>query len=333
MRRIPFGLATMLIMAATSGQVSAQTWSDTLFHESSHDFGTVARGAKLRYTFWLVNTTNSDIRILNYRAKCGCTKVEIGATTVPPGTRTPIEATLDTTRFQGVKNSGLTLVLQGSSYAEKDLGLSCFIRGDVLLDPGVADFGVLGRNDLSRASVAMNLSYLGGQPGWQITGARTISDHVTAKITGHQSPGGGLQYQITATLNPGIPSGQFKDEITLLTNDSSSPTIPISVVANVQATVSVAPGNLVFGRVKAGQTITKPVMVRSGQNFKILGTNSSKTELTTPKIPDGEGTAQMLMVTFTAPSQPGPYHADMFVNTNLKDEAPAKFTAFATVEP
>jgi len=325
-------LAVWAILALGAVPASAQSWSDTLFPEASHDFGTVARGTKLRYTFWLVNTTSSDINILSWRPKCGCTEVKVGAQNVPPGTRTPIEATLDTTRFQGVKHSGLTLVLNGPSYAEKDLNLACFIRGDVLLDPGVVDFGTLGRGN--KPAVVLNLSYLGGQPGWRVTSASTISKHISAKVDGpFQSPGGGLQYQITATLNPSVPTGYFKDEITLGTNDPSSPSIPISVAANVQAAVVVSPGNLVFGRVKAGQTITKDILVRSSQKFKITGSNSAKGDLLASKAPDVEGPIHRLTITLKAPMQPGPYNAEMQIDTNLKDEPPAKLTAFATVVP
>lgn len=334
MRRAILTLAASAALVLLARPSPAQTWSDALFPEASHDFGTVARGTKLRYTFWLVNTTNSDIKVLSWRAKCGCTDVKVGARDIPPGTRTPIEATLDTTRFQGTKNSGLTLVLNGPGYAEKDLSLSCFIRGDVLLDPGVADFGLLGRGAAAKTPLVMNLSYLGGQPGWQIVGAGTISQHVTAKVDGpFQGPGGGLQYQVTATLNPSVPSGYFKDEITLKTNDPNASAIPISVVANVQAAVVVSPGNLVFGRVKAGQTVTKDVLVRSNQKFKITGATSAKADLSASKLPESEGQLHRLTITLKAPTQPGPYNAEMQVATSLKDEPSAKFTAFATVVP
>ena len=325
------GATLALTLAATPA--SAQGWNpDALFHEASHDFGAVARGTKLRYTFWLVNTTNTDIHIVGWQAKCGCTDVKVGARDIPPGTRTPIEATLDTTRFQGVKNSGLTLNLNGPGYAQKDLNLTCFIRGDILLDPGVADFGAIARG--KKSAVVMNLTYLGGKPGWLITGANTIGKNVSAEVKGpFQAAGGGLQYQITATLDPSAPSGYLKDEITLVTNDSSSRTIPISVSATIQAAVVVSPGNLVFGRVKAGETVRKEVLVRSSQKFKITGITSPKGEITASAPADVEGPLQKITITLKAPTQPGPFHAEMQVATNLKDEPPAKFTAYATVVP
>src|SRR6185312_16958018 len=115
-------------------------WFDVIFPEKSHNFGTVARGSKLRYAFRLVNRTSHDIHILDTRTKCGCTDVKVGARDVPPGTQTTIEATIDTTKFLGYKASGLTLVLDRPSFVEVDLNLICFIRGDVMLNPGQVDF-------------------------------------------------------------------------------------------------------------------------------------------------------------------------------------------------
>jgi len=227
--------------------------------------------------------------------------------------------------IQIIKYFFIYLSLAAAAAAEIDVQL-------ILLDPGVVDFGNIARG--GKPSVVLNLSYLGGQPGWKITKAATISSHVQATINGpFQGPGVGLQYQITAKLNPSVPTGYFKDEITLSTDDPSSPTIPISVAANVQAAVVVSPGNLVFGRVKAGQTITRDVLVRSSQKFKITGSTSPKGDLTASKVSDAEGPLHRVTITLKAPMQPGPYNAEMQIDTNLKDEPPAKFTAFATVVP
>ncbi len=332
MRRVISLLAVWGVLAIGTASASAQAWTpDALFPESAHDFGTVARGAKLRYTFWLVNTTNSDIQIVGWQPKCGCTEVKVGARTVPPGTRTPIEATLDTTRFPNQKkNSGLTLNIAGPTYAQKDLNITCYIRGDLLLDPGVADFGIVARGN--KPAMVMNLTYRGNQAGWAINGAKTISEHVTAEIKGpFQAAGGGIQYQITANLNPSAPPGTLKDEIVLKTNDPNNPAIPISVSATVQAAVVISPGNLVFGRVKPGQTVTKDILVRSSQKFKITDAKSVRAELSAGKVGEVEAPLQKLTITLRAPMQPGPFNAEMQVSTNLKDEPPAKFTAYATV--
>src|SRR5262249_52119844 len=121
-------------------------WLTTVFPERAYDFGNVARGSQLRHTFPVVNRTNLDIRIADKRTKCGCTDVRIGAHVIPPGTQTTVEATINTTNFQGYKASGLTLILDRPAFVEVDLNLTCFIRGDLVLNPGQIDFGTVRRS-------------------------------------------------------------------------------------------------------------------------------------------------------------------------------------------
>jgi hypothetical protein len=327
---------TLLVSAAWvllgAGASEAQNWVDSVIPERSHDFGTVARGSRLRHAFRVVNTTNFDIHIADWRTKCGCTDVKVGAREIPPGTQTMVEATVDTTKFQGYKASGLTLVLDRPQYMELDLNLNCFIRGDVLLSPGHVDFGVVARK--AKPTVMLTLTYTGGQSDWAVTKMQTISPLISAQLRElEHSPGSPVQYQLLATLDPGAPSGYFKDEISLLTNDSSSPRIPISVAANVQAAVSVSPAILNLGRVRPGQVVTQRVLVRAGQPFRLTEMKGRGSELTAT-APAGEArTLYVVTVTLKAPGQPGPYNGLLEIGTDLKDEPPAKVTAFATVTP
>ena len=84
-------------------------WVAQVFPERSYDFGNVAHGSVVRYAFPIVNRTEFEVRIVDWKTKCGCTNVRVGSKVIPPGTQTTIEATIDTTRFQGQKASGLTL--------------------------------------------------------------------------------------------------------------------------------------------------------------------------------------------------------------------------------
>ena len=107
----------LLFWLLGSGVVAGYTraedsdWLSGVFPERAYDFGTVARGSQIRHAFLVVNRTDSDIRIADWRAKCGCTDVRVGARVIPPGTQTTVEATINTTKFQGHKPSGLTLIL------------------------------------------------------------------------------------------------------------------------------------------------------------------------------------------------------------------------------
>jgi len=330
MRRIPILLA---IWAALIGRSAvAQNWVDTIFPERAFDFGTVARGSKVHHTFRLINLTSQEIHIADWRTKCGCTEVRVGARAIPPGTQTSIDAVIDTTKFLGYKASGLTLVLDRPNFVEIDLNLSCFIRGDIILNPGQADFGAVQRS--SRPTLNLNLSYGGGVPNWGITKMQTRSKHVTAKLQElGRSSEGQMQYALSVNLKPTVSNGYFKDEITLLTNDPSSPTIPVSVTATVQSAIVLSPSIINLGHVKPGAVVKKKVIVRSSQPFKLVNLKASKDELSGTPDPEGARPIHTVDLTFKAPTQAGPFNAVLEIETDCKDEPPAKLSTFATVTP
>jgi hypothetical protein len=319
----------------------AQSWVDQVLPERTFDFGTVARGSQVRHSFKLVNRLDQDLHIVTWKTKCGCTEARVGGrevasgpVTIPPGTQTNVEAVIDTTRFLGVKQSGLTLVFDRPNYVEVDLNLSCLIRGDIVLNPGTADFRVVPRSSPEKPNVTLRLTYAGGQPNWGITRMQTRSNHVVAKLQEQgRSADGQVHYLLTATLDPKDLNGYFKDEVTLFTNDPSGPTIPVSVTANVQAAVTVSPSPMMLGPVKAGQVVKKVVLVRSAKPFKVTSVKPGTDDLTATPDADGSRTLHTLNLAFKAPSQPGPFNTVVEVETDLKDEPPARLTVFATVAP
>jgi hypothetical protein len=334
MRRIsPIVAAWAFAGLATVAPAQVTNWSDVIFPEHAHDFGTVARGSKVKHSFKLVNSTNQTIHITDWRTKCGCTDVKVGAREIPPGTQTFVEATLDTTKFQGYKASGLTLVFDRPSFAEKDLALTCFIRGDVLLTPGSVDFGEVNRTNAQPQVLTLN--YLGGQTNWGVLKLTTLSDHITAKLEelpGTRTPSS-VQYRLTASLKPSTPVGYFRDEIVLETNDPQSPKIPVSVTANVQANVVLSPRVLPMGTIRPGQTVSKDVLVRAGRAFTISGVETPVEGLAISQDDSEARPLHKVRVTLTAPAKPGPFHAQVGLKTSLEDEPPAELSVFATVVP
>lgn len=331
MRRVARLLVALLApMAATPAL--AQGWVNIVFPNREHNFGTVARGSKIHHSFKVVNTLQQEIHIVTFRPKCGCTDVKLGAQTIPPGTQTVIEAVVDTTKFVGPKESGLTLVIDRPVFQEIDFRLNCFIRGDLTLTPGEVNFGVVNRS--GGKAEGISLLYVGAQTDWAVTKMQTLSNHVTARLTEQpRSAGSPITYALSVTLNPSAPVGILKDEITLFTNDPTSPTIPVSVSAVVQSNVTVTPSVMALGQVRAGESIERTILVRSNQPFLVAGMKSNKPEFALAPAGDKPAPLHQLKATFKAPSQPGPFHAVIEVETDVKGEASAKINVFATVVP
>jgi len=333
MRRSSLLLALLAGFSTAAAQAQDAEWIGSVFPQRVHDFGNVARGAQVRYAFPVVNRTNSEVHIANWTTKCGCTDVKVGARLIPPGTQTTIEATLDTTRFQGHKDSGLTLVLDRPSLVSVELNMTCFIRGEITLTPGQFDFGTVRRSD-KLPSITLTLTYAGGRPEWEIAEMKTQSAKVKAVAERvNRSTSGLNQWTVTATLQPAIANGYFKDEVTLITNDPTAQTIAISVVANIQSAVSVSPSIINFGSIRPGQSVTKIVHVRSSTPFLLTKIEANKPDLQAVEQQPGSSPDHAVNVTIQAPAGAGPFHGIVMIDSDLKDEPPAQIKTFATILP
>jgi hypothetical protein len=332
MRR--FFLLCLTWAVCWSPTARGESWVESVLPERSFDAGTVARGSKVRHSFRLVNRLDQDVKISTWKTKCGCTEVRVGAMTIPPGTQTTVEAVLDTSKFLGYKPSGLTLVLERPAYTEVDLNLSCYIRGDVSLNPGLADFGTVSRTAGSKPTLTLGLTYQGSQVNWGVTRMQNRIPFVKARLQEQsRSPGGPVQYHLTVTLDPSEVNGFVKDEILLYTNDSTAPTIPVAVSAQVQGAVTVSPSPLILGPIKVGQVVKKSVLVRAARPFKLTDLKPSRADLTVTPDQDASKPIHKLDLSLKVPDQPGPFNAVVEIATDLSDEPPAKLTTFATIVP
>lgn len=334
MRWMRFDRLTLVFLLATAcatARGQGYEWLDAALPERAFDFGTVARGSQLRHAFPIVNRGDQEIRILEWRTKCGCTDVKVGAKSIPPGTQTTVEVTVDTTRFLGPKPSGLTLIFEAPSYVQVDLNTNCYIRGDILTSPGQLDFGIVRRSDKA-PTAALSITYAGGRPGWTVTAMQTQTDHIEARFQeAAPTTVGQPSFSLTATLKPTAPNGYFKDEVTLDTSDGQK--IPISVVANIQSAVALTPSIINFGQVKPGQSVTKTVLVRSDKPFSIASLETSQPYLQGEDQTKGAQPVHSVKLTLKAPDQPGAFHSVMRVKTDIPDEPEAVLKAFATVTP
>ncbi len=328
-------IAPLLLMvglgAADPGAAPDGDWRTVVFPERAYDFGVVARGSRIRHAFPVVNRTNSEIRIVDWKTKCGCTDVKVGARVIPPGAQTTIEATIDTTKFQGFKASGLRVMLDKPVWAEIDLNLTCIIRGDLTMAPGHFDFGVVKR--AAKPPVAtLTLTYAGGRSDWEITGLKTQTAAVKAEAKElDRTADGQIHWRITATLQPGAGPGFFKDEITVISNDPGHASFPISVAASIQGAVTVTPSIINFGTLEPGQSVTKIIHVRSTSPFTITKLASTGKEVEAKESKEGPAADHVVNLVLHAPTAPGPLHAMIDVQTDIKDEPPVRVKTFANV--
>lgn len=98
------------VNSGSSAQKSGSTGtSELIFREYQHDFGKVAEGEKLSYTFIFDNKGTSDLIISSVTTTCGCTVPKFDKKPVAPGTNGSIEVVFDTSGRSGTQTKIITV--------------------------------------------------------------------------------------------------------------------------------------------------------------------------------------------------------------------------------
>lgn len=79
------------------------------FPETQHDFGTVAEGKVVDYTFHLQNKGTSALTIKDVKTSCGCTAALLSKDTIEPGQEGTLKVELDTKNRSGKLSRTITV--------------------------------------------------------------------------------------------------------------------------------------------------------------------------------------------------------------------------------
>lgn len=104
-------------------------------------------------------------------------------------------------------------------------------------------------------------------------------------------------------------------------------------MASIEREPRVLPSPLILGQVKAGQTVTNTLLVRSSQAFKLSSVKPNRERLSVASLDEVAKQAHMVILSFKAPEQSGPFNAIVDIMSDLKDKPPVKIYAFAMFVP
>jgi hypothetical protein len=320
-------LALLLLVVGTSS-AAAQQWAAKMFAERTHDFGAVARGSKAEYRFEFENIYVEDVHVARVYSSCGCTEPSITKSTVKTWEKSAIVCKYNTRSFLGRKGATITVVLDKPYYAEVQLSVKGYIRSDVVFDPGVVDFGDV--KQFSAAEKSVKLSYA-GRSDWRIVDVRSANHHFEVELSETQRYGGRVGYDMLIRLLPDAPAGYFQDQLTIISDDAQRRTIPIAVNGHVVSPLTVSPASLFLGILNPGESVTKPLVVRGTEPFRVLRVTCPDGCFAFPDPPDEEKTLHVLQVTYTAGESPGKVAQNIEIETDLGSGAVTKSLATATV--
>lgn len=328
---LPRMLVAILAVAASVSQVDAQelNWAQKMFEKQSIDFGVVARGADCVTQLKLRNLYKEDIQIRKVTTSCGCSAARPSADVVASGQDAYIEISMDTKRFMRKKDSAALITLVEPTKGlvqEVRIPLTVYIRTDVVLTPGIVNFGAVEQG--AEAERKLSVAYA-GRVDWKILGVQSPRPYITAQANETSRNNGLVNYEISVTLAADAPAGVLRELLTIRTDDAANPEVPLPLEARVESEFTIQP--VALGTMTAGQTKTVNLVVRGRRPFAI-----EKIECTTPGdhfkvvLPDAEKLVHVLPLTFTAPNEAATID-ELFTVIIAGREEPISFRATARV--
>jgi hypothetical protein len=334
------GTRTLIASAVVVGvlcitiQCFADQWVDNMLAEHEHDFGTVARGADTVYKFPIKDIYKQNVQLVSVRASCGCTTPTLENTTLKAGETGYIVATFNTSTFSGIHGATLTLNAAWNDNGvyrtgETQVHVHGNIRSDVVLLPGSVKFGSVDQGSKVEQKVQITRT---GRPDWRITDIRGVRDAFEVELAQPQRLSDGVAYNLLVRLKDSAPAGYFNEQLVVVTNDDQSPGVPIQVEGRVVPQISVAPETLMLGEVAQGEQVSKKILVRGKQPFRILMMKSDS-NLFDFWTDNQSSERHIVDVIYNAKQNPGNIKDTIRVATDMGTGRQTTFLAFATVVP
>ena len=301
-----------------------------MFARLDYDFGTIARGSEAKLRLKITNGYKETVHIKAAGTTCKCFSVRIPKDTLASLESTEIEVTVDTLKFEGDRKSTMMITFDRPVLAEVPIPLHAFIRRDVGLSPGAAQFGAVAKGQQQQKK--LQVSHV-GRGDWRITDLICKNEHLEAQATETgRFTNGTTTYDLVVTLKPTAPAGDFREQLTIVTDDAAGPQIPVMIEGRVEPDFYAAPEILDFGTVPPGAEVTRNLVIRGRRAFKVTKIESESTAGTfEARLPKEAKTTQIVPITLVAPNSLGTISDEFSVVVDQSDE-PVRFRAFAKVE-
>lgn len=321
-------------LALVAAQASAQEWAEKMFSTLEHDFGTVARGSDQVFRFEVTNLYKQDMTLTDVRSSCGCTAPTLENKVIKTHEKGYVVARFNTRTppHMGQNGATLTVTLGAPYFAEVQLHVHGNIRSDVVFNPGAIEFGDVNEGEAGEKSITVDYA---GRSNWEIVDVTNENDNFAVELVETARTAGRVSYTLGVKLKAGLPAGYIKDQLTVVTNDSrpENQRIPLFVSGHIRPEFSVTPERLVLGELEPGKEITKKIVVRGREPFKItdIACGEGEQDCFTFETDKDSKAVHFVEVKFRAGENPGKIQTPIRILTDRGENRGATCTASATV--
>jgi hypothetical protein len=316
MRRVLLALLVLLLGAASAP--AQQAWAEKMFKDgTTHDFGTVARGAQLYHRFAITNIYAVPMQVLDIKSSCGCTIATPSTKLLQPREVGYIDVVMDGKRFSGHKVIRINVTVGPEYTSTAELKVSANSRADVVFNPGQVSFGVVNAGE--SPTQVLEVEYA-GVLAWKVESVDTNEAPYDATLEEWYRKPGQVGYRVRFTLKKDAPVGSLKHEVLLKTNDPAAPLVPVLVEANVQAALTVNPEMLRLAVTGKGKAV-----VRGAKPFHVLAIEGTEDGLSLASPLSTEAQKVHVLELRCDTAKPGVVRRNLLIKTDAQ-ERPIKLT-------
>jgi hypothetical protein len=279
--------------AAKSATTKGESAPRLTIVEPVKEFGEVAKGDKLDWSFVIKNTGTADLQIIAAKPGCGCTVADFDKV-IKPGETGKVTAHVDTVTFTGPIAKSVTLETNDPTTPTSQLTIHAIVKPYVEAYPaGFVRFNLL-QGEVGTQSVTLyseedepfEIKDVQVPGEWVKVNYRKIEND--AERAQNIGKAGQNQWKIDVVVGgPDAKIGPMADKIRIVTNSKHQPEYPISVTGVIRPTYRVEPTALNFGEVApTDPAATRSVLLHSNdlkmpEQFAVTKVESSIPSITT----------------------------------------------------
>ena len=307
--------------------------------DKAKDFGPSSIGPVLTHYFPIENNTKATVRIGAPRIGCGCVSANVLKGELAPGEKTFLATTLDTKKIPTQQRNNfksvsvhVPFIVPGQPLRETRVDVSCVGREDLSMSPDVLALGTVKKGASGTAKMSVTLF---SNVVWQVTEAKSTGQFVKAEVKAVAGQLGRTVYEVTATVDPKCPPGNWMSDIYLKSATPGLEKFRIPVTVNVVPAIAVEPGALNLGELKlpaAGPVVgPRPRITINGLSpFRVLKVNVGDKQISAKIIYD-DARASHVVELELAPTQAGEFLRDIEIVTDNKEMPSVIVPVSATV--
>ncbi|HUP50467.1 MAG TPA: DUF1573 domain-containing protein [Thermoanaerobaculia bacterium] len=322
-------ILTLALLVALAGSAMAETEATAsprlTLVDPVKDFGTVAKGEKLTWSFTIKNTGTADLEILAARPACGCTVAEFDKV-IKPGQTGKVVSVVDTASFNGPIAKSVALETNDPNAPVAQVTISADVKPYVDAHPAA-----FVRYNMLQGEVEAQTVTLFSEESEPFEIVRVDTPHEWIKVDYKKVdvplPGVGRkgqdQYRFVFTVGgPDARIGAVAERVRIVTNSKHQPEFFVNVTGVIRPTVRIEPTALNFGEVApAGENATRSVFLKSlnlktPENFVVTRAESSLPGVKTAVKPTGIKGEYEVTLEVAKDAKTGNFKGDVKIYTN-----------------